>query len=61
MCGYRLHFIRRFVATSLWMCLELVVEGESIQLKPSRVFDLKIQDQDAWQDSQRCVEQQKPS
>ena len=54
-------FHLKIYATSLWMCLEVVVEGESILQKPSKVFDLRIQDWDVWQDSQHCVEQQKPS
>ena len=54
-------FHSKICATSLWMCLEVAVEGESILQKPSKVFDLRIQDRDVWQESQRCAEQQKPS
>ena len=42
---------RKICVTSLWICLEVTVEGEFILQEPSKFFDLRIEDLDVWRES----------
>ena len=39
---------RKICVTSLWICLEVMAEGEFILQEPSKVFDLRIEHLDVW-------------